>query len=147
MSRLQIPLPEYFAFHTAILIQIGDINYGNHLSHDAVLRLAHEARVRFLKNLNYSEMEIEGVALILSSAAIVFLNEAFYGESLQIGVAVTAFRRTGFTMIYQLTNLATQKEIARIQTDMVFFNYTLRKIQSIPKPFIEKIKTFQGDPT
>lgn len=146
MSRIQIALPQSFAFHTKLTVQIGDINYGNHLGNDAVLRLAHEARLRFLNSMNYSEMQIEGASLILSDAAIVFLNEAFYGDELTIDVAVSEFSRAGFTMIYKISNQITQKEIARIQTGMVFFDYTLRKIQSAPKAFIEKIQKLQGYP-
>lgn len=147
MSRIQIPLPKHFVFHTTLKVQIGDINYGNHLGNDAVLRLAHEARLQFLNSMDYSEMQIEGASLILSDAAIVFLNEAFYGDELEIHVAVTEFSRAGFTMIYQVENQVTEKEIARIQTGMVFFDYTLRKIQSTPKAFIEKVHKLQGYPT
>ena len=53
MSRVQIKLPETFVFHTDIAVQIGDINYGNHLANDAMLRLCHEARLRFLRRLGF----------------------------------------------------------------------------------------------
>ena len=70
MSRVQIKLPETFVFHTDIAVQIGDINYGNHLANDAVLRLCHEARLRFLHALGFSEMDVAGVGLIMADAAI-----------------------------------------------------------------------------
>ena len=53
MSRVKIELPNAWHYQTQITVQIGDINYGNHLSNDAYLRLAHEARLRFLKHFNY----------------------------------------------------------------------------------------------
>lgn len=48
MARITLPLPENILFRTRLTVQIGDINYGNHLANDAVLRLCHEARIRWL---------------------------------------------------------------------------------------------------
>ena len=47
-QRIQINLPEHFCFSTRITVEVGHLNYGNHLANDAVLRIAHEARLRFL---------------------------------------------------------------------------------------------------
>ena len=66
MSRIKIDLPQEWHFQTSITVQIGDINYGNHLSNDAYLRLAHEARLRFLKHHGYTEMNIDGAGLIMA---------------------------------------------------------------------------------
>ena len=60
MPRIKIELPEIFIFKTEISIRITDINYGGHLGNDSLLSIIHEARVRFLKHLDYSESDVEG---------------------------------------------------------------------------------------
>ena len=67
MPRIKIKLPEKFIFRTEIPIRITDINYGGHLGNDSLLSIIHEARVRFLKSLGYSESNVEGVGIIMIS--------------------------------------------------------------------------------
>ena len=47
MARVKLQLPVTFSFQTNIPIRIGDINYGGHMGHDAVLPIIQEARVQF----------------------------------------------------------------------------------------------------
>ena len=79
--RVQLQLPETFSFQTEIPVRITDINYGNHLGNDAILSMMHEARVQFLQNLGYTELEFEGVGLIMSDTAIIYKGEGFFNYS------------------------------------------------------------------
>ena len=80
MARIKIDLPDNFSFTTSIQVRITDINYGGHVGNDAILSLVHEARMQFLKQLGYTELEFAGVGLIMADAAIEFRNELFYGD-------------------------------------------------------------------
>lgn len=135
MSRIKIDIPATVHFKTQLVAQIGDINYGNHVSNDAFLRLAHEARMRFLSHFNYSEMNIEGAGLIMADAAIQFLNQAFYADVLNVSVSVTNLGRAGFTLIYQFERESDGKAIALIQNGMVFFDYTSQSVTAVPEGF------------
>ena len=48
MPRLKIIFPDQVLFTAELCVRVDDINYGGHLSNDAVLRLAHEARLLWL---------------------------------------------------------------------------------------------------
>lgn len=135
MSRVKIDLPENWHFQTQMTITIGDINYGNHLSNDAVLRLAHEARIRFLSHHGYSEMNIDGVGLIMADAAIQFVGQGFHGDALNIRLAVTDIGRAGFSLIYLFERQSDGGQIARIKNGMVFFNYQQQSVASTPDAF------------
>ena len=135
MSRVQLSLPETFIFSTEIPIQISDINYGQHLSNDAVLRFAHEARLRFLKHFGYSEMDIAGVGLIMADAAIQFKNQAFHGDVLNISIAVTDIGRAGFTLIYLFERASDGQQIGRIKNGMVFYDYQQQCVANTPVAF------------
>ena len=58
MARIKLEVPENIHFKTKITLRVSDMNYGGHLGNDAVLSLAHEARVQFLKQFGYSEMDL-----------------------------------------------------------------------------------------
>ena len=135
MSRVKIDLPNAWHYQTQITVQIGDINYGNHLSNDAFLRLAHEARLRFLKHFGYSEMDIAGVGLIMADAAIQFKNQAFHGDVLNISIAVTDIGRAGFTLIYLFERTSDGQQIGRIKNGMVFYDYQQQCVPNTPVAF------------
>ena len=135
MSRVKIELPNAWHYQTQITVQIGDINYGNHLSNDAFLRLAHEARLRFLKHFGYSEMDIAGVGLIMADAAIQFKNQAFHGDVLNISIAVTDIGRAGFTLIYLFERTSDGQQIGRIKNGMVYYDYQQQCVAKTPVAF------------
>jgi acyl-CoA thioesterase FadM len=135
MGRIQIKLPKQFAFHTDIRVRISDINYGNHLGNDAVLRLIHEARVRFLGQYGFSELDIGGFGLILTDAAIVYKSQGFYGDPLRIAVTAAEPSRYGCDFYYCITNRATGKEVARAKTGVVLFDYADDKMAPLPDEF------------
>ena len=62
----------------------------------------HEARVRFLHSLGYTELNLEGVGLIMADAALVFKNEIYYGDELLISIQPVEFSRVGFELIYKI---------------------------------------------
>ncbi len=146
-NKLILQIPEHVDFSTEINIQISDINYGQHLANDAVLRLAHEARLRFLNFFGYTEIDIEGAALIMTDASIQYINQAVYGETLRIEVTISEHYRTGFTLFYRFLSLDNNKEIARVQTNMAFFDYQRQKVARCPATFTLKVTQHQQEHT
>lgn len=140
MSRIKIELPEKFIFKTEIPIRITDINYGGHLGNDSLLSIIHEARVRFLKYLSFSESNVEGVGIIMIDSAIQYKSEGFYGDELIVEVAVNDFTGIGCDIVYRLTNKKSIKEIAVAKTGIVFFDYEKRKTAPVPVEFKKKIE-------
>ena len=67
-------------FQTALTVQVGDVNYGGHLANDAVLRLCHEVRMRWLATLGWSEMDAGGAGLIMADAAVQYLAQGHHGD-------------------------------------------------------------------
>ena len=142
MARIKIQIPEKFIYKTEIPIRITDINYGGHLGNDSVLSLVHEARLRFLKHLGYSESNVEGVGIIMIDAAVQYKSEGFYGDELFIEVAITDFSNLGCDFVFKLTSKNSSKEIALAKTGIVFFDYKNRKTAQVPAQFKKKIGSF-----
>ena len=47
MARVKIEFPETTLFTHELSVRITDLNYGNHLAHDSLISLLHEARAPF----------------------------------------------------------------------------------------------------
>ena len=139
MPRVQLQLPDDFSFQTEIPVRITDINYGNHLGNDAILSMMHEARVQFLQNLGYTELNLEGAGLIMSDTAIIYKGEGFYGDVLTVKVSADDLTKYGFDLFYFFTNQH-GKEIARAKTGMLCFNYQTRKLMTLPEKAAEKLQ-------
>lgn len=135
MARIQIPLPETFVFDTLLDVRIGDINYGGHLANDAMLRLAHEARLQFFKAHGYTELNVEGYGIIMTDAAIVYKAEVFHGDTLHFRLGFADPNRYGFDLVYQASHGKSGQEVARLKTGVVFFDYAKRKITPMPEVF------------
>jgi acyl-CoA thioester hydrolase len=135
MPRIKLDLPEKFNFSTNLHVRISDINYGNHLGNDALLSLIHEARLRFLKSMGYSEGDIDGIGLIMADSAIVYKSEGFHGDRLTIEVSVQDITRSFCDFIYKIANKKTGKEVARAKTGLIFYDYTKKKIVRVPEKF------------
>jgi acyl-CoA thioester hydrolase len=140
MSRIKIELPEMFIFKTEIPIRITDINYGGHLGNDSLLSIIHEARLRFLSHLGYSESNVEENGIIMIDSAVQYKSEGFYGDELLVEIVVNDFTCIGCDFVYRLTNKNSKKEIAIAKTGIVFFNYEKRKTAPVPPQFKKKIE-------
>lgn len=135
MPRIKIVLPEKFIYSTEIPLRISDINYGGHLGNDAVLSIFQEARIRFLNQFGYSEVNIEGSSIIMVDAAVQYKSQGFYGDVLIIKLAVDDIHRIGFDFIYLALNKKTGEEVARGKTGIAFLDYKNNKLSSVPEPF------------
>lgn len=136
MARVQLTLPEHFCFSTELSVRIGDINYGNHLDNAAAQGFLHEARIRFLASLGFSELNIAGSGLILADAVLVYKSQAFHGDVIRIDLAVTEFNRYGCDIYYRLRNTASARDIIHAKTGVVFFDYASQRPTRVPAAFL-----------
>ena len=139
MNRVRIQLPKNQLFSTQLSIRVSDINYGGHLSNDAVLSLIHEARFRMFNSWGYkSDLEIEGVGTIQLDTAIQYKGEGFHGDVLTVNVYAGEVGSRTFELYYEVkTN---EKLVALGKTGLGIFDYEAKKMISIPEPFANKLK-------
>ncbi len=143
MARIRLSMPEKFIFTTELPVRITDLNYGGHVGNDTILTLIHEARMLFLRNAGYTEMNAAGASLIMSDVGIEFKNELFYGDRLQVKIIAAEFTRVGFDIFYQLEKITGDRSIiiALAKTGMVCYNYEQKKVTSLPQELIQTLGT------
>lgn len=141
--RIRIDFPQPFLFKTIVPVRISDINYGGHVGNDSILSIVHEARIDFLKQWNYTEMNIEGIGLIMADSAIQYKGEAFHGDEICIEICVGDITSKSFDLYYKLTTVRNEQQfnIAFVKTGMLCFDYASRKIVAIPNQFLDLLNT------
>jgi acyl-CoA thioester hydrolase len=134
MARIKIDMPEDFSFTTSLDVRVTDLNYGSHVGNDKVLSFLHEARVRYLQSLGYTELNIEGVGMIMADAALIFKNEMHYGDELLISIRPAEFSRVGFDLLYKIEKKSEHALIlvAIAKTAMVCYDYNIKKVVGLP---------------
>lgn len=142
MSRVRLSIPEQLPFATSIGVRVTDLNYGGHLAHQQVLVYCQEARVAFLDSLGYSEIDCEGLGLIMADAVIRYRAEAFAGDQIEVALGIAALHRKGFDCVHRLTRVEDQVEVALVKTALIFFDYASRSTQAIPATVAEKFHRY-----
>ena len=138
MARTKLEFPDGFsskAFVCSIPVRITDINYGNHVGNDSILSLLHEARMQFLRQHGYTELQFAGTGLIMSDVTIEFKSELFYGDTALASVAAAECGKVGFELYYKLEKEVEGKRIsvANARTTMISFDYSKKKIAPLPE--------------
>ena len=138
MARIKIEIPEQTIATFYIPVRITDINYGNHVGNDAFISIVHEARMQWLMQYGYTELNIEGTGLIMSDLAIEFKNESFYGDVVEVNIGACGQSRVNFELYYQLSAKRNNENVllAKAKTGMVCYDYISKKVVTIP----EKLK-------
>ena len=134
MARVKLEIPQNKIAVVTIPVRITDINYGNHLGNDAFVSIIHEARMLWLRQYGYTELNIDGAGLILADLAVEFKNESFYGDMIEITIAAGEISKVSFELYYQLCTKRNEKIIilAVAKTGMVCYDYKTKKVLSIP---------------
>lgn len=135
MARIQIELPAHFDFSTAITLYLSHMNYGGHLDNALLLTVVSEARARFFQSLGYTELDVDGVGIVVSDAALQYRSEAFHGEVMLVQMAAADFSQYGCDLPWRMTEQTSGREVARGKTGIVFFDYAARKMTQVPQGF------------
>ncbi|MFZ9387098.1 MAG: acyl-CoA thioesterase [Chitinophagaceae bacterium] len=142
MSRTRLQLPDAFAFTCTIPVRITDINYGGHAGNDTILSLIHEARMQYLRDLGFTELEFAGTGMIMTDVTIEFKAEVFYGDVILARVVCGECSRAGFELFYKLQKGPDDRlqDVAYARTGMICYDYDNKKVVSIPEKARQKLR-------
>jgi acyl-CoA thioesterase FadM len=121
-----------YTFHTDIRVRVTDLNFVGHLANDRLLSLVHEARVAFLAEHDWNELNCAGVSLLVADTAVVYEGEAFAGDVLRFDVTAGEPTGRGFRLFYRIIRSIDDAPIALVENGMVCFDYETRKTRRLP---------------
>lgn len=144
MYKVKLPSISKRIFTTNLSVRIYDLNYGNHLGNDSLVSLVHEARVRLLKLMGYTESDIDGIGILVTNLVVNYKAEAFYGEEIQVDIEAGEISKTGVDLHYELSSQNTKKKIARALTTITFYDYKNSKVARVPQVFLNNIEKLKA---
>jgi acyl-CoA thioester hydrolase len=145
-------------------VRVGDINYGNHMGNDKSLLIFHDARLKFLESLGFSEKNIGGPGIIMRDAHVSFRKEVYLHDELTVDVGIENVSNSSFEMIYTVRRIglqsavggqrssvgSQQSAVGDLQQDegevvftgstgLVAFDYESKRPVRLPEEFLRKI--------
>jgi len=107
------------------------------MGNDKALLLFHDARIRFLEERGFSEIDIGGPGLIMGDAHVYFKKEVFRGDELKVYIHIEELRELSFVLHYSI--IREDVQVMHGHTKMIAFDYDQRRVVKIPACFLEKI--------
>ena len=121
-------------------VGIGDINYGGHMGNDKALQVFHNARINFLEQLGYSELNMgNNIVVIVVEANVKYKKEVFLHDILETVVWVSKIDGLKWTISYDTKRKNDNKIVLTGSTVMFCYDYHRKKIDKIPEDFLAKI--------
>ncbi len=140
MPRLKLQEQPDYEFHYQVTLQVRDLNYGAHLSNDAVVGLLHEARLNLLREMGLSETDLgDGqTGLIMGDLAVNFKAEGFLFDPVRIDSHIDEISRNSFRIFHRMVR--GEEVLVLAETGFVTFNYAERRIAPVPEAFVRVAK-------
>lgn len=137
MARVKVTYPETTVFTHDLSVRVTDLNFADHLAHDSVISLLHEARAQFFVANKMSELDVEGAGIIMADIAVNYRGEAFFGQMLTVEISLGDFSDKGCDIFYRVTCRESDSIVAIAKTGIVFMNYETRQLVAVPKSFLK----------
>ena len=145
MARLRLEFPDDRVLFTQRLdVRIGDINYGNHVGHDRLVTLLHEARVCFLNHFGLRERSGDGYGLVIVDLAVVYLAEILYGQELEVEIAASDVGRTSCDLLYRVRVVVGGRVAAVAKTRIAFVDLATQRVVGLPVRLLEAVGAGEG---
>jgi len=131
-----------FQLTVPIKIRISDINYGNHVGYDRYFTFFQEARIAYLNQFGFSELDIGGFGMMVSDAGCRYKRELNMGDAIEVQCRISHLKKKAFVMAYRI--LRNGKICATGSTTNICYDYHEKKIADWPPAFIRVIREFEG---
>lgn len=131
-----------FRFSIPLTVRVIDLNYANHVGYQNYFSFFQEARIAYLNQFNYSEMDIEGHGMIIGEANCRYKQELFLHDQIQVACAVTELMSKGFVMEYQISKA--KAICATGHTKNYCYDYQTKQVIRPSKAFVQAARAFDG---
>jgi acyl-CoA thioester hydrolase len=131
-----------YEFCYELEIQVGHLNYGRRVDHDAVVRITHEARVHLFHLLGVAENNLgdDRTGIIMGDLVVTYAGEAFLFDKLQVDSHVGEVGRSNFRMFHRFKRGETL--IALVETGLMAFDYAAHAMVPIPEVFKTALRQY-----
>lgn len=130
-------------FSISLTVRVNDLNYANHVAHQNYFSFFQEARIAYLAQLGFSELDIDGYGMILTEATCKYKQQLWMNDTIQVGCRVSALAKKHFIMDYQILKM--DSLCAEGRTVNLCYDYSSKKIVDLPQSFVRAVERFEQD--
>lgn len=130
-----------FKFSITLTVRVSDLNYGNHVGYQNYFSYFQEARIAYLAQFGYTELDIEGHGMIIGEANCKYKQELFLNDRICIACRIQEIKSKLFVMRYEITKDSTS--CAEGFTRNLCYDYQAKKVIRLPDAFVSKIQSFE----
>jgi acyl-CoA thioester hydrolase len=131
-----------YKFHRNLTVRVNDLNYGNHVGHQTFFSYFQEARVAYLNQLGFTELDMGGCGMIMAEAGCKYKRALFLNDRIRVACAVVELKSKRFTMAYQIER--DNVVCAEGFSVNLAFDYQTDRVVRLPEAFIRQIEAFEG---
>lgn len=134
MERVKLEFPEAAIRHRHPLsVRVTDMNYGQHLGHDTVISLMHEARTHALAALGFTEGDLGGYPCVAADLAVQYQAEARWPDALVAETAIPEPGRRAITVFHRLQRPADARTVATARITLMLVNPESGRSVAVPE--------------
>lgn len=119
-------------FNIDIPIRISDINYGGHLGHAELIKITHQARLKFFSKYSLLESDLDGAGIIVKNLLINYKGEGFFDDILHISITMDNITKISCEFLYEITKNE-NLPVASVTETVLFMNYNSRRVVRVPQ--------------
>jgi acyl-CoA thioesterase FadM len=145
MPKIKLIEQPLYCFQYLTVLKIRDINYGNHLSNDAVVGLIHEARIDMFNKVGCSELDLgdHKTGIIIADLAVNYKKQGYLGDEIIIHLDIGEIGKKGFRIFYKIER--GHDTIALAETGVVMYDYPGAKITTVPQVLLDALAQWKRD--
>ena len=139
MPRVKLTEQKKYPYFITARLAPRDMNYGGHLGNDSLVSIIGTARVETLHTLGFSENDLgDGrTGIIMADLVVNYRSEGFLFDEVTVDTCIGELSHNGFRFFHRMRKGETI--IALVETGMISFDYSARKIVPLPEAFQKKI--------
>lgn len=145
MPRIKLRAQPAYSFRYSTVLKVRDINYGNHLSNDAVVGLLHEARVEMFIQLGCKESELGGqnIGIVIADLAVNYKKQGYLGDEIIIYLDIDEIGKKGFRILYKIVR--GDELLVLAETGVAVYDYRTQKVAAVPQVLLESLAQWEQE--
>ncbi|MGD8542146.1 MAG: thioesterase family protein [Desulfobacteraceae bacterium] len=129
-------------FSIPLTVRSDDLNFAQHVAHQNYFIYFQEARIAYLGQFGFSELDICGCAMLIAEASCRYRRELFFGDRLQASCRVVRLTPKTFVMAYSLARDGVL--CAEGSTTNLVVAPRQKKVVPLPDGFVAAVRAFEG---
>ena len=135
-----------FKHATPIQIRFADLDGLNHVNNAVYLTYVELARISYLRESVWAEVDLSNLSFILAGASLDFILPVFLEDDIKVYTRCSKIGNKSFELehLFVRTKADNLQEVAKAKSVLVAYDYKAEKSIVIPDEWREKIEAFEA---